>query len=76
MKDIIITVKQQKTELKWLLACFCLAILLNVASIIIYKTSWNELFTQILWVLFFTLGFYAVSFVVRFVYNGIKKNFH
>jgi uncharacterized membrane protein (DUF485 family) len=73
MKDIIITVKQQKTEWKWLLACFGLAILLNIVSIIIYQTSWTEIFTQILWVICFTLAFYIASFIIRFLYKRIKK---
>ena len=71
MKDIHISVKRQKTELKWLLGCFCLAFLLNIAAIMIYKTVWSEVFTQLWWVLFFTLGFYIISLIIRWLYRKI-----
>jgi uncharacterized membrane protein (DUF485 family) len=69
MNDINITVKRQKTELKWLLGCFCMAFLLNFAAIVIYRTSWTELYSQIFWVLIITLGLYAVTLLLRIIYN-------
>jgi hypothetical protein len=73
MKDVNISVKRQKIELKWLLGCFCLAFLLNITAIIIYKTAWNEVFTQLWWVLFLAVGFYVISFIVRWLYRIIFK---
>jgi len=37
MKDIVITVRRQKKELRILLICFAFSFLLNIAAIIIYK---------------------------------------
>ncbi|MDR2385290.1 MAG: hypothetical protein LBD80_06490 [Tannerella sp.] len=69
MKNINITTKRQKTELMWLLGCFCLAFLLNLAAIIIYKTSWTELYSQIFWVLIIAFGLYAVTLPLRIIYD-------
>jgi uncharacterized membrane protein (DUF485 family) len=69
MNDINIMVKRQKTELKWLLGCFCLAFLLNFAAIIIYKTSWTELYSQIFWVLIITFGLYSATLLLRIIYG-------
>lgn len=71
MKDIILTVKQQKMELRWFCACIVVAFILNLASIIIYHTAWNELWTQLIWVVVIGTGFYALSVVVRLIIGGI-----
>ena len=65
MKDIKITTKRQKIEIIWLVASFCIAILLNVFSIIFYKTAWSELYSQTLWVLTLTGILYALSVGIR-----------
>jgi uncharacterized membrane protein YbhN (UPF0104 family) len=65
MKDILITSKRQKSEMIWLVVCFCVAELINLTTIIVYGTSWSELYTQILWVLLFTVFLYAVSIAIR-----------
>jgi len=75
MKDITITSKRQKAEMFWLAACFCMAILLNVFSIMLYKTDWSEVYTQILWVLIITCALYAVSVGIRFTVYLIKRLF-
>ncbi|MDR3250385.1 MAG: hypothetical protein LBT42_01790 [Tannerella sp.] len=75
MKDITISVKRQKTELKWLLASFCTAFLLNILSIIMYATSWDESYSQLLWVLAITVILYAVSIGFRLLFYAIKKLF-
>ncbi|MDR3309025.1 MAG: hypothetical protein LBS80_03640 [Tannerella sp.] len=72
MKDIIITSQRQKAELRWLAASFGLAFLLNLAAIIIYKTEWSELYTQILWTLALTIVIYALITVVRIAYHLIR----
>ncbi len=60
MKDIKfkLTAKRQKTELIIFAACFLFAFLLNVYSIISFETEWKELYTQLLWVLSLSIGFY------------------
>ena len=75
MKDIILSTKRQKAELKWIMACFFAAILMNVCSIIVYKTLWSELYSQILWVLIITCVLYAVSVGIRICLYFVKKLF-
>jgi hypothetical protein len=75
MKDLYISAKRQKSELKWSAACFCIAFLLNVISIIIYRTLWSEIYTQLLWVFIIACGIYAVSVFLRLVFYLIKKLF-
>ncbi len=65
MKEIIITVKQQKTELLIFCVCLLLAFVLNVASILIYDTEWEELWTQLLWVLLIGIGLYILTVFFR-----------
>jgi len=75
MKDIVFTPKQQKREI--LLLCYCMltAFVLNIIAIIVYKTDWSELWTQLLWVLFIGVLLYGLSIVVRLIYYGIKSVF-
>ena len=75
MKDLIITPKQQKAELIWLGASFLGAVLLNVFSIVWYKTNWSEIYTQILWVLLITCVLYVISIGIRFGIYLIKRLF-
>ncbi|MDR3252655.1 MAG: hypothetical protein LBT35_03720 [Tannerella sp.] len=73
MKPIIITTQHLKAELGWLAASFGLAFLLNLAAIIIYKTEWSELYTQILWVLALTVVIYALLTAIRIAYRLIRR---
>lgn len=75
MRDLYIPVKRQKTELKYIIACFCAALLMNIVAIIIYKTSWSEIFTQLLWVLIIACALYVVSVILRVLYYIIKRLF-
>ena len=43
MKEIVLSVKRQKTEIKIFCVCIALAYLMNIISIIAYGTSWSEL---------------------------------
>lgn len=61
MKEIVLSVKRQKTEIKIFCVCIALAYLMNIISIIAYGTSWSELWTQSLWMLLITCGFYGLS---------------
>ena len=54
MKEIVLSVKRQKTEIKIFSVCIALAYLMNIISIIAYGTSWSELWTQSLWMLLIT----------------------
>jgi hypothetical protein len=75
MKDLIISVKRQKAELKWLAGCFCTAFLLNILSVVIYKTSWSEIFSQLLWVFIIFLILYAITCALRITYYLIRRLF-
>ncbi|MDD4588956.1 MAG: hypothetical protein PHG06_00820 [Parabacteroides sp.] len=65
MKDILISSKRQKTELYIFAGCIIAAFIMNVISIIVYKTEWSELWTQALWMLIITCGFYALTIAFR-----------
>ena len=73
MKEIVVSVKRQKTEIKIFCACIALAYLMNVVSIIAYRTSWSELWTQSLWMLVIACGFYGVSVFLRLLYYGLFR---
>ncbi|MDR1330477.1 MAG: hypothetical protein LBK07_00045 [Tannerella sp.] len=75
MKDILFTAKQQKCELRWLCGCLVAAFVLNIVSIIVYRTAWNELWTQIVWVIFIGAGLYALSVFIRLIIYGIMRFF-
>lgn len=65
MKDITISGKRIRTELKWLLGCFVAAIIFNVYAIIRYQTSWAEFFTTLHVVLILALVFYLLLLFFR-----------
>lgn len=73
MNDIVIKWKWIKRELIFIVACYILANLVNLASIIIYNTSWNELIDSQRFVLYIGEWFYIISVVVRLIYFGIRK---
>lgn len=75
MKDIKIkiTAKRQRTELIIWGACFVFAFLLNVYSIIAFDTEWKELYTQLLWVLSLSIGFYFLILFFRLLYWLIRS---
>lgn len=73
MKDIVFSVKQQKTEIKIFFTCIVLAYLLNIISIIMYGTEWSELWTQSLWMLIITCGLYGLSVILRLLWSGGRR---
>jgi len=77
MKDIkfILTAKRQKIEFIIFGACFLFAFLLNVYSIIAFDTEWKELYTQLLWVLSLSIGFYFLVLILRLLYWLIVSAF-
>lgn len=75
MKDITITGKRRKKELIILLACFVTAFLLNVLAVIIYKTPWHEIFSQIGYVVVITLVLFLIVTLVRVLVWAVGKLF-
>lgn len=71
-KDIVLTVRRQRTEVILFLACFVFAFLLNIYSIITYGTEWKELYTQLIWVLALSVLFYGILLILRLLYWGLK----
>jgi hypothetical protein len=47
--------------------CLLIAELVNVAAILIYKSAWRELYTQVGWLIVLAGAFYLVSIVARVV---------
>lgn len=72
MKDIHIPVKRQKLEIKIFCACILLAYLMNIISILSYRTEWSELWTQSLWMLVIACIFYGLSILLRLLYYGVR----
>ncbi len=73
MKEIVFTPKRQKKELRIFGVCFAIGFLMNLASIIIYKTSWNELFTQIGYVIAIAIVLYLLFAIIRGIIKWIRK---
>lgn len=73
MKDIIITSKIIKRELLVWLATLVFAQLLNVYSILKFKTEWSEMYTQMGYVLALSLFFYLLLWGIRLIIGLFKK---
>ncbi len=71
MKDIRIKWKWIKREFFLLLLAYAVANLLNLASIIIYQTPWNEVISSQGYVLFLTEWLYILGVIIRLLYFGI-----
>ena len=75
MRDIIITGEIRKKELRILLICFAISFLINIAAIIIYRTPWIEMFSQIGYVLVIGLVLYLTVTLIRLLLRTIRKLF-
>lgn len=75
MKDIIISPKRQKSELKALLVCFIIAFALNVGAIICYKAPATEMITSIFYVITFAVVLYAAWVIVRLIVYLLRRIF-
>ncbi len=73
MKDITISGKRIRTELKWLLGCFVAAIIFNVYAIIRYQTSWAEFFTSLHVLVLLSLLFYLLLLFFRGLISLIMR---
>ena len=65
MKDIVITSKRIKKEIAWFAGCFAIAFITNIVVIIIYKTPWHEIFSQIGYVVVIALVLYMLLLLIR-----------
>ena len=71
--DTLIPARVKRREALILLVCFVLALVLNIAGILIYDTSWKELFTQLPVVLAITVVGYLVTAIARLSAARIGK---
>ncbi len=72
MKNIIITPKHIKRELLIWLFCLVVAIAFNIYAIIIYQTSWSELYSQVGYIIALSVFFYAVLWLFRGLFRLVK----
>ncbi len=73
MKDIVFTKKRQKKELLIFGVCFAIGFLMNLISIIIYKTPWYEIFSQLGYVFVIALVLYILLSIIRGIIKLIKS---
>lgn len=73
MKDLVITSKRLKKEIYVLSTCFILAFLINISSIVTFRTPWYEMFTQIGYVAVITFILYLFIAMIRVVVFLIRK---
>ena len=71
MKDLIISGRRSTRELRVLLICFVMALLINAGTIVFYKTEWKELLTTLPVTAVVTLALYGLSVVFRLIVRGI-----
>lgn len=75
MKDILITSAHLKKEIRLLLGCFIVAFIINIAAIIIYRTPWYEMFSQLGYVIVIALCLYLFIAFFRIVIFLFKRIF-
>jgi hypothetical protein len=73
MKDIVIPSKTVKKELVILFVSLAAALILNIYSIIKYKTSWTELFSQLHVVLAVGLVIYLLVSFFRLIFAAFNR---
>ena len=75
MKDIIIKEKHIRRELYLILVSFVLAFVVNVGAIVAFDRPWSELYSQIGYVMFITVGIYVVLATVRIIIALLYRMF-
>jgi hypothetical protein len=71
MKDLVISNRRIIRELRVLLICFVIALLINAGAIVFYKTEWKELLTTLPMTAVVVLALYGLSVVFRLIVRGI-----
>ena len=65
MKETIITGKRKKHEILVLAICLGIACILNIFSILVYKTDYKELYSELPTVIIIALLLYLLSIGIR-----------
>ncbi|MBE9511341.1 MAG: hypothetical protein IMY71_10705 [Bacteroidetes bacterium] len=76
MKNTIITAKQKKRELLFILISFIIAFALNIYSIIYYDSQWKELITTLHITLLMTIAIYFLLAIIRLIFKGFAYLFN
>lgn len=75
MNEIKMKSNRLKKEAIYFGSAFGIAFLLNVFSIVRYKTHWSELYTQLGYVLMVAIILYVLVIVVRVAIKAVKSMF-
>ncbi len=73
MKDIVFTKSRQKKELLIFGVCFAIGFFMNLISIIVYRTPWYEIITQLGYVFVIGLVLYFLLAIARSIKRLIKN---
>lgn len=73
MKDLIISGEKVRRELLVLLCCFIIGMLTNVGAIIAYDRPFVEFFTQIGFVIVFSLILYIALWIIRLIVMLVRQ---
>ena len=65
MRETIITGKRKKQEILVLAICLGIACILNILSILVYKTDYKELYSELPTVIIIALLLYLLSIGIR-----------
>lgn len=72
MKDIVISGKRIKKELRVLLACVVAVEAVNIYAVVEYGGKWTEIFTSLGFVVTSAFCLYAVLAAIRLIIFGIS----
>lgn len=75
MKDIVIPGKRIKQELLILAITIGIAVVLNIFSIIKFKTNWVELVSQLPIVIALGIAIYIIVVLLRLIFYPILSRF-
>ena len=75
MKDIVIPGKRIKQELLILAITIGIAVVLNIFSIIKFKTNWVELVSQLPIVIALGIAIYIIVVLLRLIFHPILSTF-
>ena len=73
MKNIVITPQIIKRELLIWLFCLIIAIGMNIYAIVIYETSWSELYSQLGYVVAVSIVLYLIQWIFRGLFRLVKR---
>lgn len=73
MKDLVITGNRLRKEITIFSVCFIVAFIINIISIIKFRTPWHEMFTQIGYVVIISFILYLLLAIVRMIILFVRR---